>query len=122
MADLHLVRSVHRYLVIIALISTASQAFAGSYTKTELLEMFIHHPLPQYPYGEHHHLYGRGLFRLFVDEGGKVQSVKILQSTREPALDASAVDALKQWKARPGPRREVDVPITFAQVGRTDFP
>ena len=114
---------MHRYLVIIALISTAWQAFARSYTKTELLEVFIHHPFPQYPYGEHHHfLYGRGLFRLFVDEGGKVRSVKILQSTSEPALDASAVDALMQWKARPGPRREVDVPITFTQLGRTDFP
>jgi TonB family protein len=113
---------VHRYLVIIALIGTASQAVARSYTKTELWETFIRHPLPQHPHGEQRFLYGRGVFRLFVDEGGKVRSIKIVQSTREPALDASAMDALMQWKARPGPRPEVDVPITFAQAGRTDFP
>jgi TonB family protein len=115
---------MHRYFALILLITGASQSFAKRYTMTELWEMFIRHPLPQHVYGvEHRFLYGRGEFRLFVDERGKVRSVRTLQSTRHPELDASVVEAFMQWKARPGPRREVDVRIVFAQPGgRVDFP
>jgi TonB family protein len=38
----------------------------------------------------------------------------MIQSTGTPALDESAMEALRQWQWKPGKWKEIDVPITFA--------
>ena len=57
------------------------------------------------------------MFRVLFDEGGKVTEVKALESTGHPELDAEAIKGLMRWKAKPGPKCEGDVPITFTLSG-----
>jgi TonB family protein len=56
---------------------------------------------------------GSGLFRMHVDEHGRVSSISILKSTGHKDLDVLAMKALVQWQGRPGPKWELDMPITF---------
>ena len=58
-------------------------------------------------------LRGSGNFRLHIDAHGQVTAVDILKSTGDKELDHEAVKALRRWRAKPGPRWDVDVPVTF---------
>ncbi|MFN2476371.1 MAG: TonB family protein [Chthoniobacterales bacterium] len=58
-----------------------------------------------------------GLARLSIDTKGNVTAVKILRSTGKPRFDAEATDTLLRWRARPGPQRETDVPLTSVLSG-----
>jgi TonB family protein len=99
---------------LVVLLAWCVTATANRYTWREVEAMFLYEPSPEYPVAEREANHtGSGLFRMYVDEDGKVTSVKILQTTRFAALDQSAVKALRQWEAVPGPRREVDIPMTF---------
>ncbi len=49
---------------------------------------------------------------------GKVTEVKILHSTGQRRFDEGAVDAFLRWRAKPGLVREVDMPLTFAMLGK----
>ena len=58
---------------------------------------------------------GSGFLRLMLDlKTGVVKEVTILKSTGFPALDSSAVDALRRWRWKPERWKEIDLPITFA--------
>lgn len=71
-------------------------------------------PSPEYPYNARTlRKEGSGSFRLFIDEQGRVVAIKTLKSTGDPELDNSSIAALRQWQARPGTKREVDVPVKF---------
>jgi TonB family protein len=75
-----------------------------------LIEM----PKPDYPPELRRlHLRGRGIFRMYINEQGVVTATKIRKSTGRPELDAEALKALVRWRAKPGPRREIDEPIAF---------
>jgi TonB family protein len=71
---------------------------------------------PDYPYNlRARHIAGSGLFRVTLDvTTGCVNKVAMIQSTGTPALDESAMEALRQWQWKPGKWKEIDVPITFA--------
>jgi TonB family protein len=56
---------------------------------------------------------GSGIFTVFTDEKGKVTDVKVRKSTGHRELDAQAIYGLRQWRAKPGAQRQLDVPITF---------
>jgi TonB family protein len=73
---------------------------------------------PQYPSNERaQRHFGSGLLRLTLDlKTGTVTKIQVLQSTRFAALDQSAIDALRQWRWRPGKWKEIDVPITFTMA------
>ena len=58
------------------------------------------------------------MFRIFFDEKGRVTQVKVLASMGHPELDAVTIKTLMRWKARPGPAREVDIPVTFMPGSR----
>jgi TonB family protein len=76
----------------------------------------ISSPRPQYPTGARYsNLPAKGTGRYHVRFGnkGEVKDVQVIQSTRNPALDSAAVDALRRWKAVPGQEWTADVPITF---------
>lgn len=80
--------------------------------------MFIRAVKPDYPYeARRAREEGTGLFRLYVDERGRVTAVTILKSTGHQVLDSESIRILRSWRARPGERREVDVPLKFVLAG-----
>ena len=90
----------------------------GELSEAEAKAMFVRTPAPDYPYdARRRREEGTGLFRLHVDERGKVTKVTILKSTGHQALDAEALKTYKAWLARPGERRKVDVPLRFVLRG-----
>jgi len=107
-------------LIIIGISSVSARRYSGP----ELKAMFTFMPMPGYPYKLRfvQRLEGSGMFRMLVDEHGKVTNVTALQSTGHPALDAEAIKGLMRWKARPGPKREVDIPVTFSFARPAPFP
>jgi TonB family protein len=61
---------------------------------------------------------GTGLFRITLDaKTGSVNKVTVLKSTEFPALNESAMRAIRLWRWRPGTWKEVDMPVSFT-MGR----
>ena len=86
-------------------------------------EFFIRAPAPEYPFeARRTHQEGEGRFRLYIDRSGRVTDIKVLQSTGHALLDAAAIKAFRSFQARPGTRRETDVPISFKLTSRGDLP
>lgn len=54
-----------------------------------------------------------GQFRVEFGSDGRVIDVKTLQSTRNAALDSSAVGTLKLWRCEPGENWNTNVLVTF---------
>jgi TonB family protein len=80
----------------------------------DLKSVFLTMPTPVYALElRRRHITGSGIFTLSVDEKGKVTDVTVRQSTGHRELDSQAIYGLRQWRARPGPRRQIDVPMTF---------
>ena len=76
----------------------------------------IYSPAPGYPSTARRSnspLKGSGRFRVTFASNGEVRDVAVIQSTRNATLDNAAVEALRQWKARPGQEWTANVPITF---------
>jgi TonB family protein len=75
----------------------------------------LYNPAPKYPgTARFAGLRGSGRFRLVFGTDGTVKNIQVLSSTGQPILDQSAVEALRQWKAEPGPEWTILVPITFS--------
>jgi TonB family protein len=104
--------------IITAFLITCSSASARPYSKAEREAMFIRATKPDYPYEAlRRREEGTGLFRLYVNERGRVTTVTILKSTGHQVLDSEGIRVLRAWRARPGERREVDVPLNFVLNG-----
>ncbi|MBA3486356.1 MAG: energy transducer TonB [Lysobacter sp.] len=62
---------------------------------------------------------GRVLIRLTVGTDGRAAGVEMLESSGQPALDASALEAVKTWRFEPATRggqpaaTKINVPVTF---------
>jgi TonB family protein len=83
-------------------------------TSDQVLAMFYKTYRPVYPYeARRNNMEGRGLFRMYINEEGTVTSVGVLVSTGYTLLDLNASNGLIHWKAKPGHRREVDIPVSF---------
>ena len=107
-----------RFCAVAVLGLAGSDAVARPYSDAERKATFIRLVQPEYPLeARRSRKEGTGVFRLYVDERGKVTDVAVLRSTGDQALDFESVRALRQWLARKGARREVDVPIHFALQG-----
>ena len=76
----------------------------------------LYNPAPRYPGAARFSgLRGSGRFRVVFATDGTVKSIQVLSSTGQPILDQSALEALRQWKAEPGPAEwTILVPISFA--------
>jgi TonB family protein len=57
---------------------------------------------------------GSGIFTVFVDEKGRVTDVTVRKSTGHHELDVQAIYGLRQWRAKGGAHRGIDVPMTFS--------
>ena len=98
--------------------AAASRAFDAQWKA-----IFFYTPSPDYPYeARRQRVTGSGLFRMYVNELGKVAALKVLKSTGNGELDAEGLKAFIRWRAKPGPRREVDMPLTFLLGGRDSSP
>jgi len=78
-------------------------------------EDVIHKVRPEYPYADRSaHRVGKGLYRLSLDlHTGAVTNVRIVRSAGSATFDASAIEALRQWKFTPEKWLEVDMPVEF---------
>jgi TonB family protein len=111
----------YAYWVAIASAILLSSVVAKPYTEAELKAMFVRTVQPEYPReAQAFHHTGEGLFRLELDERGTVTSVVALTSTGYRALDMSSLEALRRWQAKPGSKREVDVPVRFVMGSSSD--
>jgi TonB family protein len=65
---------------------------------------------------------GKGVYLLhLVSHTGNVLSVTILKSTGSPVLDRNAIEALKQWRFRPGTSETVRMPMEFTHRPQSAF-
>jgi TonB family protein len=79
---------------------------------------FVQMPEPYYPPElRRRHVTGSGIFRMYIDESGRVTAVKVRKGTGHAELDTQAIRGLTRWRAKPGPHREIDMPITFTMKG-----
>ena len=71
-------------------------------------------PQPSYPPElETKRIGGSGRFEIDFDENGNAESTEIIQSTGQRLLDSNTVRVLMQWRASPGSRSKIIVPITY---------
>ena len=84
--------------------------------------LFLGMPKPYYPPEVRRRgITGSGIFTMHIDANGKVAGVEIRKSTGHRELDIQAVDALRHWRTKPGPHREIDMPISFRLPERQSF-
>jgi TonB family protein len=85
--------------------------------------LFLGMPQPVYPPElRMRHITGSGIFTMYIGRDGKVTDVKIRKSTGHRELDIQVIDALRQYRTKPGPQREIDMPVTFRlPQGQTYF-
>src|SRR4030095_8904349 len=80
----------------------------------QVLTMFWKKYLPVYPVeAQRKRMQGGGVFRMYIDENAVVTKVGVMKSTGHKILDISAAAGLSRWGAKPGGRREVDMPVQF---------
>lgn len=62
---------------------------------------------------------GKVLLRLTIGSDGRAADVELLESSGQPVLDASAVEAVRTWRFEPATRggvaaaSKINVPVTF---------
>jgi protein TonB len=110
---------MRRLILMMSLFAVAvSPTFARRYSDAEWKTLFLKHPNPDYPAAYRmRHLTGSGVYRIYVDEHGQVTKIGILESTGHRELDLHVMKTLIGWRAVPGPKREIDTPISFG-IGR----
>jgi TonB family protein len=59
-----------------------------------------------------------GLARLYIDQQGRVTSVKLMRSSGQREYDTEALDTFRRWRALPGPVRQIDLPLTAITTGK----
>jgi TonB family protein len=83
-------------------------------TGSEVARMFIKFGRIDYPYAAR--LAGRsgmGVFRIYVNPDGTVNTVGVVKSTGNADFDLAAAAGLYHCLAKPGKRREIDMPVEF---------
>lgn len=98
--------------VTTSLVATTPKVTYAGYE--QVLTMFWKKYLPVYPVEAlRRRIQGSGVFRMYIDENGVVTKVGVMKSTGHEILDVSAAAGLSRWGAKPGRRREVDMPVQF---------
>ena len=116
----HMLGLMQRCFIAICLVALLVQpAPAAHHPKAEWIARFYYRPFPAYP-AQYRRLQmtGSGMFRLHVNEQGRVTAFTILKSTGHWELDILARNALLLWRGKPGPKWELDLPITFTMEKR----
>lgn len=107
------------FALVVALPTRSLCAETKVVTPDELAALFPVKAYPIYPYNARRaRASGSGIFRMYVEPDGRVRAVGVMKSTGNRDLDLAAAGGLYRWKAFPGKRREVDMPVTFSLMGR----
>ena len=86
-------------------------------TPKELWDLFIKKGIPQYPFeARRARTTGSGIYRMYIEPDGTVRTVGVMKSSGSQILDLAAAGGLYQWRAKPGKRREIDMPVTFTMT------
>jgi TonB family protein len=95
----------------------ASTPEITSYSSAKALATFT--PLPKYPSRVRSAgATGIGVCMVSVDRAsGRVTGASMEQSTGDPTLDKSAVNAFQKWRFKPGTVSKVKIPIEFTMSG-----
>jgi protein TonB len=87
----------------------------------EFRARFIETPKPDYPeIARRLHHTGTGVYGLYFDVRGEVSGIRIFKSTGHPELDIAALKGLVRWRAKPGPKWKVKLPVTFTLTERME--
>ena len=92
-------------LALAALVAIRISAAASTHlTALQAREWTIFAPQPAYPESARtRRIQGSGHFKLIVRvKTGRIQRIVIFRSTGNSALDAAAIQALQQWRFKPG--------------------
>jgi TonB family protein len=97
----------------------ASTPEVTSYSSAKALATFT--PFPKYPARvPSARATGIGVCMLSVDPAsGRVTGASMEQSTGDPTLDKSAVNAFRKWQFKPGTVSRVRIPVEFTLSGST---
>ena len=113
-------RSMIYYALLLGLVTihplsakepTKKQELSGE----ELQKLLVNAPIPPYPIAYRaKRLEGKGSYWLhFSAKTGRVDAVKIVQSSGHAELDNVAVSTFYQWRCRPGQLDHAIIPATF---------
>lgn len=112
-----------RPLIFLVLLVIAAAASAD--TLKRLSDVFTHMPPPRYPLdasvrtstGEKR-IEGRTVCRVTLNADGTVTRVEIARTSGNEKLDHASIQALRQWRAKPGRAgRYYNIPIRFQDGG-----
>ena len=96
------------------IVASAAAANVREYRREEWTTVITQEAVPHYPVeARRAGMQGEGRYRLCFAPGGRITAVKVLKSTGHQMLDGVVTKAFRQWHAKPGPRRELDISVTF---------
>ena len=109
---------VTRFVIAFFLLVSVGQRASGQTGRPSdkaLRDMgVIHRVAPRYPYAARlNRITGSGVFAMQIDGRGRVVRVRVVQSTGNRHLDLAGINALSQWRFKPGSAREVKCPVTW---------
>ena len=111
-------------IALIALNSAAAAPTRPRYTVEDWQQIrarLIEYPKPDYPEVLRQVRYtGSGIFRIYFDVRGEVTGIRVLKSTGHRELDIETLKGLGRWRAKPGRKWELDLPVTFTMA--TSYP
>ncbi len=108
-------------LLLVLVVGFAAAAGVREYRNGEYKAIITMEPKPDYPIqARRSKLQGSGQFRVYFGRDGRVTGIKVLKSTGQQVLDDAAMSAFRRWHAKPGPRRELDLPISYI-LSRTPY-
>jgi protein TonB len=106
---------------LVCIIFAAAVSFAAAPPRADrhisadqIRARFIETPKPDYPeIARRLHHTGTGIYGLYFDLRGEVSGIRIFKSTGHVELDIAALKGLVRWRAKPGPKWKVKLPVTF---------
>jgi|SRR5882724_8897624 len=111
----------HLQRAIISLVLLVIVATAPADTLNRLSDVFTYMPPPRYPADAwvrtstgSRRIEGRAICRVTLNADGTVARVEIADTSGSKILDHASVEALRQWRAKPGRAgRYYNIPIKF---------
>jgi TonB family protein len=90
-------------------------------TANKLRDRLLVVPNPEYSETARslHHS-GTGVYGLYFDTRGEVAGIRILKKIGYPELDIAVLKALVRWRAKPGSKWRLRVPVTFTMDERME--
>ncbi|MEY2562238.1 MAG: periplasmic protein TonB [Verrucomicrobiota bacterium] len=117
----------HLQRAVISLMLLIIVATAPADTLKRLSDVFTYMPPPRYPIDAwvrtstgSRRIEGRAVCRVTLNADGTVARVELADTSGSKILDHASVEALREWRARPGrPGPFYNIPINFTGRGST---